>query len=745
MGAEFMRVNYLFFLPLLLWTYTQAYSPFRNFNSTVKVNDIEITDNIIWVASNGGLARMERNGSVSLESANKPFNDIKLTALTSDDAGGLWIGSEYGTLYYYKDGRVRSYNTYRSVQWDIRDLSIHGSYLLVSSSKGLSVFDIEKKASVVNATSFQKDTLDSANPDAGNITVEVGPVANCAIIYGDTVYVGFTNGYAKADINARNLSDLSFNRSLWNIDERADGVKKFLVHEGELRSYPHLAVIANNSQYYADSSVLYKDGNSLDTLPSIITALEVDSEGTVWCGTSDHYFYSISRGAAQQHEIPGMFFGSISRVAVGPDGKTWFIPRVTVPNTPWWQGVMSFDGTRWQLFNRTNVEDFGSLGDGIEFVGISRDAHGNMWFGANGSGLRKYDTEKGQWSRYFAGVIHLDSFYRFEPGIFSWNKSDAIATDSSGYLWAAAYNCNSGKLVCYNPAVENPAATDYWRVSEATDIQFVAINVDHSGRIFAGSTDGQLLIISHDGTPLDGNGVNIEKMEMSWRIFDMTSTSDGCTWLATDKGIYRWRKETGFVHLDNSPDDIRTIEQENNSVLWLGSEQNGLIKWQRSEYIPDSFYEEDRQYPTVFEGELTTYTESDGLISNAISWLDIDRNEGVLWIATEDGVSAFDLGYMPSTSASSDKEMTAYPNPLRKQVHSEIVFGNVAAQSIINIYSVKGQLLATLNESNTPVRKSDNVWMYIWEIPQDLLPGTYVAVPKAQNEAARPQKVIIRP
>ncbi|MFW5775485.1 MAG: two-component regulator propeller domain-containing protein, partial [Chitinivibrionales bacterium] len=490
MGIEFMRITYLFFLPLLLWTSISAYSPFRNFNSTVAVNDVAIINQTVWVASKGGLARVQKGSrEISLPTTNVPFGDVKLTALAPDKKGGMWIGTANGTLYYYRNGILESFNSYRSASWDIRDLSLHGDILLVSSSVGVSLFDVQKKAAVANATAFQG----------------IGPITNCARIHGDTLYVGLSNGYAKTAVDTASVREKNFfDETIWSVEERDEGVKQLLVHQGRVKDYAHITVLDGSTEYYADSATIYKNGNKILSLPSTITALTLDSDGTLWCGTSDDYFYSISGSKAQQYRIPGMYFSNVSRVAVGAKGRTWFIPRIAVPNTPWWQGVVSYDGSHWELYNKHTVGDFRELGDGTEFMGISRGHQGDMWFGANGEGLRKYNTETDQWSRYFVGVLHLDSFKVFKPGEHFWNKSDAVASDSSGYLWAAAYDCYEGKLVCYDSRAAVPTDDDYIRISEASDQKFVSINVDQAGRVFAGSTDGQLLIITHDGSPLDG-------------------------------------------------------------------------------------------------------------------------------------------------------------------------------------------------------------------------------------------------
>ena len=117
-----MSILQYLFLPLLILTHSAfSYNPFSNYTSSVKVNDIAVSNSYVWAATNGGLMRINPSTDhVQLRSGTDDYPDLKLTALCFDMVGNLWVGTKKGYLYKISSkDRHSIYTSYYSSDWDI--------------------------------------------------------------------------------------------------------------------------------------------------------------------------------------------------------------------------------------------------------------------------------------------------------------------------------------------------------------------------------------------------------------------------------------------------------------------------------------------------------------------------------------------------------------------------------------------------------------------------------------------------
>jgi len=87
-----------------------------------------------------------------------------------------------------------------------------------------------------------------------------------------------------------------------------------------------------------------------------------------------------------------------------------------------------------------------------------------------------------------------------------------------------------------------------------------------------------------------------------------------------------------------------------------------------------------------------------GLVSNAVHDLSIDKTGGYLWVATNAGLSRMSLGHTASAVAD-NKNIVAYPNPFSRKNpnHREIIFKHCAPGAKINVYTLRGALVKVLS------------------------------------------------
>lgn len=78
---------------------------------------LQTRDGYLWLATNGGLARYDRESFKTIEVGNtKGMRSNRLLSLCEDREGGLWIGAENPGLMHVKDGVFTSYPEAKDVK-----------------------------------------------------------------------------------------------------------------------------------------------------------------------------------------------------------------------------------------------------------------------------------------------------------------------------------------------------------------------------------------------------------------------------------------------------------------------------------------------------------------------------------------------------------------------------------------------------------------------------------------------------
>jgi hypothetical protein len=120
--------------------------------------------------------------------------------------------------------------------------------------------------------------------------------------------------------------------------------------------------------------------------------------------------------------------------------------------------------------------------------------------------------------------------------------------------------------------------------------------------------------------------------------------------------------------------------------------------------------------------EKTIFNRSQGLISDEINDICVDKVNGYIWVATNRGISRVALGY--SARSSTIEEDVVYPNPFSFRRHKTIYFQRMPRNGTLRVYSLNGNLIKVPNA----VRSGDDGAYYQWTPPSNLSPGTYFYV-----------------
>ncbi|MCL2690426.1 MAG: hypothetical protein FWE57_11360 [Chitinispirillia bacterium] len=697
----------------------------------------------IYAASSGGLQiHNVKSGSVELISNSKIFPDPHLTALCRDARGNLWIGSQKGYLYKRTPrGQFRVFSNYKLADWGILCLYTHGDLIVVGSNRGVSLFDPQRGIALRNSANI----ADFSNPRVNSITV-----------FKDTLFLGCEEGVAFIDsLDIVPLRQRNFYYSgIWKTKETDEPVVSFINTGNSILPQAAPSALFRGRLFTAIDSIRYNDQNQIayrgvwlanNGSPQIeithhgkVTELRNEGDRRLWIGTDDMYYFSFNGDDdPQQHKIEGLSLRRGTRVTVAPNGNVWVLPVVRFEGVlcpSWHYGIYRYDGQRWHSYNcHSHGEAFGYIGDGSA-LGAAIGPDGALWAGTWGGNIKHIDPVKNTVGQLFVGFGDYRDIHYSAHGGFTWGKVDALASDSSGFLWISVFDHNLGSLICYNPRFHpNSAETDpvkahyrhFFTEYPLKTMNISELNVDAQNRIFAfDETQSRLTVFKHNGNPLADSIEVISDYPHIGMVSSIKSAVDGTTYISATTGLRRIRAgETRLETVDSTLSNITSIAVQG-EVLWLGTRTNGILR-----------------YNTVDSSKIWI-NEDNGLLSNDVRSLAIDTRQGRLWIVTESGVVQLDVGR--ESKISSSEPVFVFPNVFsisrKNQGVDEVTFARLEPRSVVSIYAVNGVLVDKINAQRDPVTPHE--WRARWRPKRSLAPGTYFAVVKPSGKRV---KVILMP
>lgn len=236
-------------------------------------------------------------------------------------------------------------------------------------------------------------------------------------------------------------------------------------------------------------------------------------------------------------------------------------------------------------------------------LSLCEDREGTLWIGTDGGGLNR---------------IKLNPFTIAEP----WRGYvvQSIAKDATNGLW---FGFNGGGVIHWDrdKVQEFGAAEGLIGSGDNGAPNFSAVLVDRQQRVWVGTRDYGLYRFAGERLQL----VN-EPSLFGRNISTLFEDSQGNLWVGTDSGLARWdgkawrwlTKQTGL-----SADRVTAIAEDHRGGLWIGTERSGLNQWR--------------------DGKITTFHETDGLPSENITSLYLDKDD-VLWVGTGNGLGRMKAG-----------------------------------------------------------------------------------------------------
>jgi len=702
---------------LLFGSIIQASERIQNYASPKTIYDIVFEGYYIWLGTSGGLFHYDmRNGTQYTKTSDASFPDPSVKAVAVDDQGRIWAGSEYGYLLRIdKNGNEYLNGAYVSAKWQINDLLCYGPYLIVASDKGVSLFDTRTNIVVKNASRIGTFTSSRVN------TLK---------IFKNRLYLGCELGLAVLEGSVDKIHEVNFyDPSMWHVDSNVThSVQTILTDNGKVETFKGPAAYVKRILVTSDSndvSTHLEDTTIAIWLPSKITYLASQNKTYCWMGTQNDFFYAWGDTSISNITIAGPSFSGVNRIHVDKAGYVWAVPfgeifYTTTRYSPWWLGINRFNGYTWEVFSPKKIPQMGHMGGGDKALGLLEARDGSMWFGFTGGAIKRYNPRTSAWHHYCNyGKEYGNGVFEKVQGPcplpdVDWGKCDALAQDSSGYIWMSSWNNYLGSLICYKPEKDTSDSLGskidslsgaYKRFppngSSSNIVEIMAIAADKNRNILYG-TKNSLTVIRHDGDPLKDSIRTIKTFPNLPEISNIRVIPDGTSLVLTSNGVYQFDPVDLSITLREEFDkDITALSLESENTYWYGTLTKGLVRY-------------DLQ-----RDEKTYYNRASGLISDEINDVYVDNVYGRVWVASARGISQLVLGY--NYTAPNRGAEIVYPNPFSRRRHSVVHFQNLPSDGEVRVYSLDGTLVA----KPALVREGENGSYYTWKPSSSNAPGTY--------------------
>jgi ligand-binding sensor domain-containing protein/signal transduction histidine kinase len=345
-----------------------------------------------------------------------------------------------------------------------------------------------------------------------------------------------------------------------------------------------------------------KDGLAND----VVYSMKQDRQGNIWFGTLkggvSKYDARLNDSVGQGKRFTnyttasGLAGNAVSDIIEDKEGNMWF--ATLGGGLSRYNARLNDSVGQGKIFTNFNTAN----GLSVDTVRcICQDKKGNIWFGAAGGYLNKFDGNK------FSFYTKAD-----EPGN---NEISAIIEDSDGNIWAATRGGGAIKF-------DGKRFTSYTTAQGLVSNNVRCITEDDKGDLWFGTFGGG--VSRYEGksfsnyTVAQGLPANV--------VYSISEDSTGSLWMGTFGGGICKYNGKAFTYYNLPPGIgnklVYSTAVDHKGNLWFGSFEGGVVK---------------------FNGKtFTNYTTQQGLAGNIVFCIKEDR-AGNLWFGTSGGgVSKFD-------------------------------------------------------------------------------------------------------
>ncbi len=574
----------------------------------------------LWFGTQEGLNRYDGYEFVVYKAdPNRPdtLTDAQITALAETEDGTLWVGTHFGGLNRFD----RSSKTFKAYQHDPSDpaslLDNHVTSLLVDSQgilwvgtrQGLSLFDPDSQG----FSHFQQDAGDPRSLSSNTILS----------LYEDidgAVWVGTDVG-----LNRMSRDKTQFTCFLTNLGSDL-GTIKSITGDAEdglwLGTQDGLIHFIHGDHTYHIYRHDEENNNSISS--NQIEVVSLDREGALWIGFENHGVDLVT-----DFDNDTLSVIHFSHQTYDPDSLTHDGVRVIFQD----QGGLMWFGTDGGGVNKANPDtrvfgfyqnEPGNINSpgGDNITALVFDTHSqSLWIGTGTSGLDRMDLTTGSF-------VH----YQHIPGdgySLDDNKVILLHISPEGTLYVSTQD---GGLEYYDPVIDGflSALPAVWEGEIRSRI--TAVSHDPSGALWVSQSTGELLRLDQDRDVIVRYDLNLSAPSgLGEDVITDIYIKDEVVWLGTENhGLVKFEPETSAFTIlsaegtDKSPshNSITHIYEDDSGAFWLGTAGGGLNR-----YDPET-------------GEFIYITTQNGLPSNRVFGI-LEDDLGGLWLSTGNGLARY--------------------------------------------------------------------------------------------------------
>ncbi|WP_235005350.1 hybrid sensor histidine kinase/response regulator transcription factor [Pedobacter nyackensis] len=588
------------------------------------------------------------------------LSQSSVLSIAQDSMGFMWFGTKDGLNKY----NTQNFEIYKREQGNNASLSSSQNInALLTDSKGNLWVGTQKGLNryLPESNSFKRYQYDSKNKSSIS-----NNIVRC--IYEDKnghIWIGTDSGLNKLTTNDQ------FIRFLPGKDPNS-GIAHHLVksihqdHEGALwlgtiQGLTRMQLIKGKYSY---KSYFHKSDDPNSLSDSDVGVVYEDPKRNLWVGTHNSGLNLLNRdnGTFRHFMVKKGDPNSISsnvirKIKMDREGQLWistlnginllnvnsfkFTALIHNPEDPTslnhnsiydiledatgsiWVGSY-FGGVNFYHPNATPFREYRtSLGkNGISSNVVSsivEDRNHNLWIGTEAEGLNYYDRASGRFTSFKQDTENANSL--------SSNLVKAVSIAQNGEVWIGTYE---GGLDVYSPVTKTfrHYKPNYSDPKALNSNRIVCLLHDSQNRLWIGTRAQGIFIYNekeNNFAPYSGSG-NHHDLKFLRYFFEDSKKN---IWIATNSGTYILdpvtNKIKGLRVNDNSSkfDDINVIQEDSRGIIWLGSYEGGLIRYD----------------PKL--SKIRFYNMKNGLPSNVILGI-LEDEQRNLWISTDNGLAKFD-------------------------------------------------------------------------------------------------------
>lgn len=638
------------------------------------------------------------------------LSNNSVTTIFQDSDGYLWFGTYDGLNRYdgynfrvfrnrINDKKSLFFNTIYNIEGDSKkNIWVGGSNGVCIYSKTTATFHPVEYTSSNKKTKILKDIIHQMRSVSNDLVLVASQ--NLGLI-------AFENGsFVGKQIPLKVLGN---NISTDNYDAIAlqDDTKKGCC-------WIHVRNIGICSYNYKSKSL-----SVVFPLSKEVKSMKLSSDGNLWLGTDEGVFLLNTKSGALSENyfsnkcsVTDILLDKKKDIWISTDGCGIYkiigtnkkaIPSNVVNGVP-----LAKSNSVWSLYeDKTGNKWFGSLRGGISMLSntpkyfksirynaanpaenfilsFCEDEKKNLWVGTDGAGLKYWNRKTNTYSNYNNKLS--------SPFI------TGIVRDNNNEIWLSTWNGGVNKI---NP--KNNSVTAYSCFNPFTkqvEKKIWLMYKDSKSNIWASATNEGCLYwfdrAKNNFVLFDKSITNLQSL---------TQTSDGKLWGGNYTSLFSLEKNTKKITKTNIGNPIRCIHEDKDKNLWLGTQEGGLL---------------------LFDRKTSTFkrlTTDDGLPSNTILRM-LEDKEGNLWMSTYNGVCRFDKKRKTFRNFSVNDGLQSNQfsfNAGLKLDTGEFLFGGINGFNIFFPEAIKGfnqqnnLLLTNFYVNNQPIEESKNDLVSEWE------------------------------